>query len=427
MRSCVGVDWPAWDLPAGSCGEALGESVLCAGRLRRVAVRVLLVAVALLAVLVLGTTIGVRAAVGRALSRALGVPVSVGLGFYDPFARTLLLTGVSVGGGRGGEGDDAEVVRFGRVELALGELRLEELMSGSATPEILSLRVVEPSITIVRSPEGVSVPGLARLGGTPVPAREGAAGPRPFRIARVTVERGRVQFVDRTLEEGEFVLEVTGVEGTLENLHRPQTAGTAPTTLSARGALAGGTAQVSLSGTPLASPSSVSFKASVDNIDMTLFKPYLRGLLALDVREGRLSLTSEGTVQGGVLASRNVATMRGLVLALPPEGLASPVGLLRGGATALILKGSGEEVTVSFPLEGDLGALRTRPGLVMAVAVTKAVQNQLVTAPGRVADIPGALFDLFRTVGEVGIRAGEFLIDTSGKVLPLPKPEGSGP
>ncbi|HEX7221520.1 MAG TPA: DUF748 domain-containing protein, partial [Burkholderiales bacterium] len=280
---------------------------------------------------------------------------------------------------------------------AVADLRLEErsgaLLLAWQRAETASLRVSSTELVIkevrVRSPEGrlvIAPDGTVNLAAA-IPA--GGGGMRAS-VERLRIESGTLQFADRSL--------ATPFEATLRELSG---------TVSGLASGAGEPARVRLDGrvqpfgvarirgtVALAAPTThTDIRASLRNLRLESFNPYVAKFAGYRIASGRLSAELRYEVRDGRLVGANQLAFENMQLGekLEQKGLLDlPLDL----AVALLADSKGR-INLDIPVRGDLSDPQFDLGAIVARAVGNVVRR-IVSAPFR------ALAALFGGDGDLG-------------------------
>ena len=256
-------------------------------------------------------------------------------------------------------------------------------------PDRLTIRrvdMVEPDHRLVLAPDGSTNVGralrLAPAAGTRPPlSAVGAALPpsqgKPFRlsIARTRMTRGRLSFIDRSLEPNAALL-ITGLEGTATSLStEPDT----QSVLDFKG-LAGGIAELRILGRamPLRKDQDTDVAVTIQGSDLADFSPYAARFLGYPIHKGKLDLDAHVKIQKRQLEARLKARLDQFYLGdkqPSPEAVHLPVKLCLA-----ILRDRHGIIDLDLPVDGSLDDPDLHYGKIIWHAVLN-VMAKVATSP----------------------------------------------
>jgi outer membrane protein OmpA-like peptidoglycan-associated protein len=258
---------------------------------------------------------------------------------------------------------------------------------------ITELRFLEPGMKLVIAEDrSVNLTGVLKDGaapGAPAPApapvteSTQAPAPYPFRIERIRLENGTLDFADLSLVLP-FATRVHEVGGSIVN------ASSAPD-VRARIELAGrvaeyGEARAEGSLIPSRPTEFLDIEARFDNVQVPALSPYSATFAGRKIAAGKLWLTLHYKIVDQQLAGENKIVLDDFQLGervKAPGALDLPLDL----AVAL-LKDSEGKITLAVPVTGDVDNPQFDYGKVISAAIGNAIAR-VVTAPFRML---GALF-----------------------------------
>lgn len=248
---------------------------------------------------------------------------------------------------------------------------------GKANVQGLVVSDKTPDVNPVVSPG--SNPGVAPA---PAPAASGAQ-PSPVRIAKVTLQGGRVDFSDRLIKPN-YSARITDLGGVVSGLSEEQ-ASRADLELKGR---VEGSAAIDISGklNPLAKEPFLDIQAKVKGMELSPFTPYSSRYIGYVIEKGKLSLDVHYRLENRKLEGANKIFLDQLTLGDKVESadaLNIPIQL----AIAL-LKNSRGEIDVELPVSGSLDD----PQFSIGGLVVKVIVNLIVKAVTAPFALLGALF-----------------------------------
>jgi len=272
----------------------------------------------------------------------------------------------------------------------------------SGAVHVPSLRLSYPYVMVLRHAGGTFPLTLLASGGDePAAAPAEGAQRRPVTVGRVTVEAGKVDFVDATLP-APFWTSLAAVTASAETIAIPR--GTVQ-----RFEVAGRRDELSpidIKGTLGAT--GLEGRATATDVLLESLSPYVAPLLGYRITSGLLSADATAVPAPPLLESETTVTLRGLdVLQTGTDAILEQSGVPLPIALSLI-SSPGGKIDLTVPLSFDVRSRTVSVGSIVGQAVRKAIVTAL-TSPLRI------LGSLFGTRG----APHAFAVD------PIPFPVGS--
>jgi hypothetical protein len=367
-----------------------------------------IIAVVTVLVLGIGGIIGFRTAVGMIRGKvveAMGSGSEIAdlqVGWF-----TVTVNGLRIKGPQGWPAADA--LRVERVVIVPSPRSVF-----SDAIQILSISVVRPYVTALRSREG-KLELLPSLLGTPAAKMKTPSGPpaRPVDISRLTIEDGVVGLFDATVAQPPLRIRLEKIQGMVQNVMVPSLTGKSQfeVTAEVKGIRRDG--RGSLSGWAEIAGKNSSVKTELRSVDLVTFQPYLSKAAETRIQKGTLDLDLESEVRNNQRRAPGKVVISDLEFAPATGALDTFMGVPRS-AVVNFLKNQDNRIAMNFTIEGDINnprftlreALATRMGSSMAEMLGVSIRGvaegvgilgrkSVETAGEAVKGLGGALQGLF--------------------------------
>ncbi len=296
--------------------------------------------------------------------------------------------------------------------VATADARFAVTTTPAPAVTIETLALSYPYVLALRRPDGIFPLSVFTAGAAPAPAAAAAGGApqRPaLRIARLTVEGGKVEFLDETVSPT-FWTSLTSISAEAEDLTVDPLTIAQFTIRGLRDELSPVTLRGTLSGAGLAG------EAEVRELLLDSLNPYVAPVLGYQLTSGRLTSTIRTRPAEGLLQATADVVLRGVDveqtgrdIILEQSGVPLPVALG-------LLTGVGGSIDLTLPFSVDTSSGDVAVGSVVWQAVRKAIVSAL-SSPLRVL---GSLFGLNGAphafaVDPVPFATGRDTLDEAGR------------
>ena len=299
--------------------------------------------------------------------------------------------------------------RLQPMALAVGEIALADFYSRLIISPSGQLNLAE----ILRKPKSAGDSDNKPQEPATAKAAEASAGERPptmpIKIAKVTLQNGRVNFSDFFIKPN-YSVNLTRLGGRISGLSSAE--GTvADLDLRAR---YGNTAPVQIVGklNPLAAKSYLDIKAEVNGVDLVGFSPYSGKYAGYNIEKGKLSLNVAYKLENRQLTADNRLFIDQLTFGEKvdsPDATKLPVNL-----AISLLKNNRGEIDLNLPISGSL----EDPQFSVGGLVVKVIVNLFVKAVTSPFALLGSMFGGGEELSNVEFAPGRARVDeAAGKRL----------
>lgn len=263
--------------------------------------------------------------------------------------------------------------------------------------EIGTVTLAQPAINLIRNANSVhNIEKIVRQSetadtSTSPQQNTGEDAPFIFRIGQLMIEKGALDYTDRTLDPT-FTTSLDQLNGSITGLSNvsPQQG-----KVSMKGRV-GGSASVEAEGTigTLGTEETSNLKLTMKDLSLPALSPYLGRYLGYGIDSGKLELDLDYEVTGSQINGSNRVLMDRLGLGQPvasEEAVNAPVKL-----GLALLKDSDGVIEVNLPISGDLDSPDFRVGQV----VMRTFVNLLAKAATSPFSVLGSIADLAGLSGE---------------------------
>jgi uncharacterized protein involved in outer membrane biogenesis len=344
-----------------------------------------IIAVVTILVLGIGGIIGFRTAVGMIRGKvveALGSGSEIAdlqVGWF-----TVTVNGLRIKGPQGWPAADA--LRVERVVIVPSPRSVF-----SDAIQILSISVVRPYVTALRSREG-KLELLPSLLGTPAAKMKTPSGPpaRPVDISRLTIEDGVVGLFDATVAQPPLRIRLEKIQGMVQNVMVPSLTGKSQfeVTAEVKGIRRDG--RGSLSGWAEIAGKNSSVKTELHSVDLVAFQPYLSKAAETRIQKGTLDLDLESEVRNNQRRAPGKVVISDLEFAPATGALDTFMGVPRS-AVVNFLKNQDNRIAMNFTIEGDINNPRFTLREALATRMASSMAGMLGVSIRGVAEGVGIL------------------------------------
>ncbi len=260
-----------------------------------------------------------------------------------------------------------EILAWQRLVLTLGESPIDPF-----AVHVTEATVTWPYVMLHRRADGMypfTLAATSSTSGTPVPNTP-ASGASWFRLDRLIVDGGRIEFYDTTLPRP-YGIDLTDLTASVDALalspfraERVSVTGAfdelSPATLSGR-----------------IDPGAAALRFDVDRLLLPPLNPYLAPALGYEVRSGLARIGSDVRLQGTtVAADTDLVLSRFAMSAAGTDTVEARIGTPLSVALAL-MKDTKGDIHLRLPIEGDVGANEYRVGSLLRDALGTALLGTL--------------------------------------------------
>ena len=260
-----------------------------------------------------------------------------------------------------------EILAWQRLVLTLGESPIDPF-----AVHVTEATVTWPYVMLHRRADGMypfTLAATSSTSGTPVPNTP-ASGASWFRLDRLIVDGGRIEFYDTTLPRP-YGIDLTDLTASVDALalspfraERVSVTGAfdelSPATLSGR-----------------IDPGAAALRFDVDRLLLPPLNPYLAPALGYEVRSGLARIGSDVRLQGTtVAADTDLVLSRFAMRAAGTDTVEARIGTPLSVALAL-MKDTKGDIHLRLPIEGDVGANEYRVGSLLRDALGTALLGTL--------------------------------------------------
>lgn len=295
-----------------------------------------------------------------------------------------------------GEDPKAFSARLASLDVEVTDIRVPKILPAVALPrapepirvKLGAIRIAQPVLRVTRSPEGIVLP--AALAAKPLPAEPPkqrtqaakrpatpAAPPPQIAVASVTLDKGDVVVVDKTMKPPPQ-LRFSAITMKARGISQP---GPRVDDLAIRLTTPGGGP---LSVTGHVSPDDTAIKVSAERMGLPTYNPYVSTLSGYSIADGHVSVESSIALKGSQYQTDNRVTLQDLALA-GAEGenlFAAQFGVPLSLALALMRDYQGN-ITLDVPVAGDASGTTVDLKTTLASVLRQAILNA-VTSPLKV-------------------------------------------
>lgn len=225
-------------------------------------------------------------------------------------------------------------------------------------------------------------------------------------LGLIEIDQARLDFHDQSLPKKPVHLRIEPVHTALRELRLPELSGQSALEISGtvRGAQRDGS--LDIRGWLEVATRESDLQIRLDNVDLTSLEPYLIKASESGVRRGGLSLDLHSQVRGRQLKAPGTLVLSGLELKSSGGISGTFMGVPRQAVIGA-LKSGGDQISLSFTLEGNLDNPQFSLNETLSVRVAVGVAQSLGVG----------LVDIVRDVGSFGGRAIEATGNAIGKLF----------
>jgi len=260
-----------------------------------------------------------------------------------------------------------EILAWQTLALTLGESPIDPLKV-----HVTDAKATWPYVMLHRRTDGLYPLTLAGTGSTasaPTPATSESTSSW-FRLDRLTVDGGRIEFYDTTLPEP-YGIDLTDLTASIDAL---ALAPVRAESVSLKGAF-DELSPATLSGR--LDPGAAAFRFDVDRLLLPPLNPYLAPALGYEARTGLARIGSNVRLQGTkVSAETDLVLSRFSMRAAGTDAVEARIGTPLSVALAL-MKDTKGDIHLDLPIEGDVGANEYRVGSLLRDALGTALLGTL--------------------------------------------------
>jgi uncharacterized protein involved in outer membrane biogenesis len=357
--------------------------------------RLTLIALAIVAVLIVGVVVGFQVAVRTLKGKVVealgpnGEIKDIRLGW-----SSVNVEGLRIKGPSGWPAADA--LRAERVAVVPS---LRGLLSRQY--QVRSITIVKPYLSVLRTKEGkfLVLPGLltgaTSPGGSDTLSNPGAAS-STVAIGRITLKDGVVELYDATVAEPPLKIRLEQIKATVRDMAVPGLKGRSRFEIAGvvKGVHRDG--QLTMEGWAEMKTKDSSIKTELRSVDLVVLQPYLIKPGERGVQKGTLDLDMQSDVNNSRLKAPGKATISDLELIPAKGGFDTFMGLPREAILAFLMR-NGNKITVDFVLEGDINNPQFSLNQSLTTHVAFAIAKTLGVNIGGMA----------KDVGTLGQKGGE--------------------
>lgn len=295
---------------------------------------------------------------------------------------------------------EADTLRAERIEI-VPDLR------SFATERVLVRRVSVSGayLSVLRNRQGslVLLPTLIQRAGRSATTAHQAKG---LSLGLIEIDQARLDFLDQSLPKKTVHLQIEPVHASMRDLRLPELSG--QSALEITGTVQGAQRDGSLDirGWLEVGTRESDLQIRLDNVDLVSLEPYLIKASESGVRRGGLSLDLHSQVRSKQLKAPGTLVLSDLQLKSSGEVSGTFMGMPRQAVIGA-LKSGGDQISLSFTLEGDLDNPQFSLNETLSVRVAVGVAQSLGVG----------LVDIVRDVGTLGGRAIEATGNAIGKLF----------